>query len=147
MTSTDRIDPTTRLKITHDPIQKTLLVTHLQHHAWLLFPYVNRLAAIAMAANIKYLPDITGAPNPDYTDISAAWKLAQDADLSTIPVAVHKPPRSRITPRVARVLAAKYRIAEFGGVMGDQEAVDRLHELDLAEQAAIARRQRGLVVL
>ena len=124
-----------RLCVTHDPERRTLLVTRLQHHCWLLFSYAERgtemFVVEDMATNMNY--DHTGAPVPPWYETNAAWALATVAfrTLSSVPVATHRPLKRRFTTAVAFTLATEQRIADWGGFTGDDQTLMTLRLMSL----------------
>ena len=137
-----------RMRVSYDPGQGTLLVTRMQHHAWLLFS-VQPLAVTAMSANVQYHECITGAACPSWHETNAAWEVAQTAqsNLAAVPRAKHHP-RSNITGSVAMALAVEDRVARFGGLGTERRDLPTYYDrLSTAERRSVERRKRGLVVL
>ena len=149
------------LKVTHDPDRRSLLVTGLPHHAWMLFeyghgyhgPHGDDLRCADLASNINYHSIITGASNPSWRAVDAAWDVARNTlaqlcvDPSRVPTATHAP-KKRINGNVALVLATEDRIAQWGGFTGEREHLPNLiAQLNAEDRRAYDRRKRGLVVL
>jgi hypothetical protein len=150
--------PALTFKVTHDPARQTLLVWGLPHCAWMLFEYGHvpgspDLRCTDLASNINYHSIITGASNPSWKEVNAAWDVARDAlmqlcvDPSRVPTATHAP-KKRINGNVALVLATEDRIAKWGGFTGEREHLPVLiNQLNVADRKLYDRRKRGLVVL
>lgn len=140
------------LKITHDPSRHTLLVTGLPHHAWMLFQYEGTRVlnpCLAISSNIRYLPDITGAPNPSWRDTETAWDFAREAAqcLSSLPIAQHAP-KTRMNASVAFVLAMEYRAVHGPRLLDEDTQLPRQRaQLNTEDRRMYDRRKRGLVVL
>lgn len=143
------------MRVTHDPVRRTLLVSGLEHHAWMLLRLVGKgrvlnPTAEMIAANIEYIPVITGAPSPTWANVDAAWRLAAQRalDLHDVPRATHDP-KTRMNRRVALVLAIEARIAEFGhhAAIGANGLDAAYHALTVDDQRLLARRKRGAIVL
>ena len=146
------------LKVTHDPVRHTLLVWGLSHCAWMLFEYGREAGAAdlrctELSANISHHSIITGALNPSWKEVEAAWDVARDAlaqlciDPSRVPTAKHAP-KKRINGNVALVLATEDRIAQWGGFTGEREHLPNLiAQLNVEDRRSYDRRKRGLVVL
>jgi hypothetical protein len=132
------------MRVSHDPAGRTILVC--LHRGWMLFRYSSDLKVEDMSANARYMEVITGVPNVGGRARDAAWDAARSAfsDLSAVPTATHGPFKTQITVGVARHLAGLDRIKSRGGFHDDHQSADRL---TIAEQRAVARRLRGLVVL